>query len=387
MKRRSGAPGSGGLTPIHASQFPLDGYRAIARAFTLVEMLVAVTVLTILILITTEIVANTSRMISSSNKMQSADEQARMTFDRLSTDIANLVRRPDLDAIFPKQTGNDQLFFYSEAPAYFDTSNSSLFPGSNNPDPKNPLSLIGYRINSSYQLERLGLGLTWDGTTPPGSVVFLSYLNGLIDPKSTLPGAYPEEIGSAPSYNGSDTTYWQAMAAQVFRLEICFLLNDGTLSTIPMVDPNPNNSNTNLPSDNIAAAGPPSVSTDSSAGYSTGSRWFDTVASRGYICLNNSLGAAVWQPLGARDVRAIVVAIAVLDETSQKIVTSSQIASLAGKLPDEAATDLTSTPPVLMLQKWQALLQSPSFATAAGIPAQAASFVRVYQRYFYFNAP
>jgi len=366
-----------------------ESRRAVERgAFTLVEMLVALTVLTVLILITTEIISNTSRVISSSNKMQSADEQARMTFDRLATDIANLVRRPDLDAIFPKQTGNDQLFFYSEAPAYFDTSNTALFPGSSSSDPKNPLSLIGYRVNSSYQLERLGLGLTWDaGTASPGAVVFLSYKGGVIDPLSTLPGAYPNEIGNSPSYYGSDTTYWQTMAAQVFRLEICFLLDDGTLSTIPMVNPNPNNANPNLPFNNVAASGPPSIATDSSASYSTGSRWFDVADSRGYICLNNTLNAAVWQPLGARDIRAIVVAIAVLDEASQKIVTSSQIATLAGMLPDEAGSDLASTPPVLMQQKWEALLQSPSFAASAGIPAQAASFIRVYQRYFYFNAP
>ena len=351
--------------------------------FTLVEMLVAVTVMTMLILITTVIVANASKVMSSSTKMQSADDQARLTFDRLAIDLADLVRRPDLDAIFPKQTGNDRLFFYSEAPAYYNSASSFLFPGANSFDPKNTLSLIGYRINSSNQLERLGMGLTWDGTTSsstPGSVVFLSYTNGIIDPNSTLAGAYPSQIGGAPAYNGSDTTYWQVLAAQVFRLETCFLLNDGTLSIIPVTNPS-------TVQNNLTASSAPTVGNDSSAGYSTGSRWFDTNASRGYICLDNSAGAAVWQPLGARDIRAVVVAIAVLDQISQKIVTSAQLATLAGMFQDETSTDLASSPPTLMQQKWEKILQSSSFATQAGIPAQAAAYVRVYQRYFYFNAP
>ena len=351
--------------------------------FTLVEVLVAVTVLALLILVMTQVVGNAGKVIASSNKMQSADDQARLLFDRLTNDIANLVRRPDLDALFSRQAGNDRLFFFSEAPAYFDPSNGVLFPGSSSSDPKNTLSLIGYRINSSNQLERLGLGLTWDGGTSssrPGSVVFLSYLKGVIDPASTLSGVYPSFVGTPPAYNGADTTYWQVMAAQVFRFEICFLLNDGTLSAVPVTKPG-------SLLNNLSASAGPSLTSDSDAGYSTGSRWFDTAASRGYICLDNSTGAALWQPLGARDIRAVVVAIAVLDEISRKIVTSDQVAALARMFPDETDSDLASAQPVFMQQKWQKALQSPSFATSAGIPTEAASHVRVYQRYFYLNAP
>jgi len=365
----------------------LKGSKRRGRGLTLIEVLVAVVVLAILILIATQLVGHTGRVIASSNKTQSTDDQARLMFDRLAADFSGMVRRPDLDALFVCRPGDDRFFFYGEAPAYFDTANKSLFPGSGGADPKNSLSLVGYRINAAHQLERLGMGLTWDGrssSSGPGSVVFLSWLNGVVDPASTLSGAYPTVIGSAPAYDVPDasttSSYWQVMAAQIFRMELCFLLVDGTLSTIPAMKPSGVKSN-------LAASLPPSIGDGSGVGYAPGSRWFDGVASRGYVCLDSSAGAAVWQPLGVRDIRAVVVAAAVLDEASRKIVTAEQVASLARTFQDEGASDLASLPAVLMKQKWQQTLLAPSFSASAGVPPEAAARVRIYQRYFYLNAP
>jgi len=355
-------------------------------SFTLVELLVAITVLSFLILIVTEVIDGTTKVIASSNKRQDADDQARMTLDRIGIDIVNVVRRADLDAVFPKQAGNDKLFFYSEAPAYFDSSNASLFPGASASDPKNILSLIGYHINSAYQLERLGIGLTWDGKatgSQPGSAVYLSRLNGVLDPASTVAGNWPALVGSAPEYSGTDaasSSYWQVFSTQVFRLETCFLLKDGTLSIVPVLNPA-------ATTNNLGASAPPLVTSDSSAGYSTGSRWFDTAAQRGYVCVDNTKGAAVWNAIGTQDLTAVVVAIALLDDASRKIVTTSQLGAAVRALPDAAASALVATPPHLMKKTWQAIVQAPSFAAAAGLSPEAASRIRIYQRYFYLNAP
>ena len=63
------------------------------------------------------------------------------------------------------------MYFYSEAPAYYDGSASDFTN-------RNTTALVGYRINAAWQLERLGKLLTWDGSAAsatPGAVVYLSY--------------------------------------------------------------------------------------------------------------------------------------------------------------------------------------------------------------------
>lgn len=45
---------------------------------------------------------------------------------------------------------------------------------------------------------------------------------------------------------------------------------------------------------NVSATTAPSVSNDSSQGYSPGSRWIDVTADRAYVCVDASVGAAIW---------------------------------------------------------------------------------------------
>ncbi len=354
-----------------------------SRGFSLVELMVAMAVLFLLIVIVAQIIDMTTRAISTSNKAQDADGKARLIMDRIGGDLGNMVRRSDLDVIFPKLTGNDEMFFYSEAPAYFDTSNTSLFPGSSSSNPKSNLALIGYHITGAYQMERLGLGLTWDGSpqaSSPGAAIYLSYLNGTIDPASTLSGNWPSVIGTAPNYQGTATGNWQELATQVLRLEICFLLKDGTLSVLPILNPA-------ATQNNLTATSAPLLTSDAAAGYSSGSRWFDTSAQRGYICIGNTAGAAVWNVTGTQDIDAIVVAIVVMDDASRKIVPATAIATTANLFPDVTAADLSATPPVLMKSTWQTLVQSSTFAATTGLPPLAASHIRVYQRYFSLHTP
>lgn len=46
---------------------------------------------------------------------------------------------------------------------------------------------------------------------------------------------------------------------------------------------------------NFAASSTPSVNNDNSQGYSVGSRWIDTAADSEYVCLDDSVGTAVWK--------------------------------------------------------------------------------------------
>lgn len=46
--------------------------------------------------------------------------------------------------------------------------------------------------------------------------------------------------------------------------------------------------------DNLSASAAPTTGSDSDAGYAVGSRWIDTTNDRAYVCLDASVGAAVW---------------------------------------------------------------------------------------------
>ena len=50
-----------------------------------------------------------------------------------------------------------------------------------------------------------------------------------------------------------------------------------------------------LSQSNLSAIIPPTVNNDSSEGYAIGSLWIDTALDEIYVCLDSSLGAALWQ--------------------------------------------------------------------------------------------
>jgi hypothetical protein len=336
--------------------------------FTIVELLVSIFVLIILILMVSQLMNTATRTISSTRK-------------HMDDDFSKIVNRADVDYIFAKQTGNDAMFFYSNAPAYF--------AGATGTSTENTVALIGYRVHldpdpdnpsrSVPQLERLGKGLTWDGVSgsqTAGGVVFLTpATGGAPNVASTIAGLWPTIGTAANNYaDGTDPDY-HVLGDQAYRMEIAFLLTNGTTSNRPVTNPAGTNNN-------LAANGPPGASNDSTNNppYSNGSRWYDNSAGRAYICANANAGAAVWTPLGIQDVSAVIVAIALLDDTSREMVanTSGMITALA----DPTDANLASTPPVLMGQTWLNAVNSGSSGVTVPL---AASQIRIYQNYFYLN--
>ena len=313
------------------------------------------TVLLLLTLALAGIISGVSRTSTLDRRHLEADNEARRVFDRMASDFARMFKRPDADNIFAAIPGtdsthgaNDKMFFYSEAPTYFDASAQS------SPAPlQGTTGLIGYRVSNAtsnsthpWQLERLGKGLSWDGQASapaPGGVVFLTYPAASPSPAatptpfpaSTLVGHWPATIGSvAASYDdGSDPTYYHVLSSYVFRLEFCFALKNQT-------------------------------------------------ATSQFI-------TSVGQGKGFSNVSAIVVAIAILDPQGRAVLPSTasgqppDLGKFAAALPD---ADFTTSPPgKLMAGVWNGKLQDGTFATAASVPQTLAAQVRVYQRYFYLN--
>jgi prepilin-type N-terminal cleavage/methylation domain-containing protein len=433
----------------------------VQAGFTLVELLVAIAVLAIILVAAGQILGTTASLTTVNNKHMDANDQARTVFDCMADDFSRMVRRRDVDYIFWKNstgdgTGpNDAMFFYTEGASYFDqnTFNPTLVGGYLYRElEKNSVSLVGYRINNTatvavapyYQLERLGKALSWDGqgynsastqnaskqpnvevllTYPPAGTDVTSVANPDNNPitystaffNSTLAGAFSNNTAAASrvlnttkgstvgtegkGFNDSTDTTYRTLGSQVFRFEYAFQLKDGTMSDKPIMTSSTNNG---LPAGNMTATAPPTHSNGATT-YSVGSRWWDTNNHIGYVCLDASVGDAIWHEIGIQDVAAIVVTIAVIDKQGFTFVNAhsnatGNMSTIAAALPDYLATTITSTvagDPSYLLNPSQttgwayALLPGNAVSKAAigstTLPQPMVSQIRLYQRYFYLN--
>jgi len=293
------------------SSFPVA-----SDGFTLLEMLFSMGVLVMLVVLVAQLMSSAALVTNQSGKRMDSDSQVRAIFDRMARDFNSMVKRQDVDYIFAKQAGNDTMYFYSEAPAYFD---SSVSDGA-----KSSLSLVGYHVNSSFQLERLSRGLTWDGvpapSPSPGSMVFLTYPSGSTTPNSasTIAGNWASAVGSSPNYSDGSGADYHVVGDQVYRLEVTFLQTNGVLSN------------------------------------------------------------SVTSYNGLQNVSAIVVALGMLDTTSRVILLQNgQIPVATGNTMIGALSDSVDGTPTL--QTWKA----STYLTTSGIPQAAAAQLRIYERAFY----
>lgn len=286
-------------------------------AFTLLEMLVSIAVLALLIVLVASLMTSATSATVQSGKKMDSDSQVRIIFDRMQNDFASMVRRQDVDYIFAKQNGNDTMYFFSEAARYFDSTVSD--------SAKSSLALVGYRVNSSFQLERLSRGLTWDGqagpSPAPGSIVFLTP-SGSVNPlsSSTIAGNWAAAVGTGPSYSNGTGDDYHVIGDQVYRLEVSFLQTNGTIST------------------------------------------------------------SVTSYNGLQGVSAIMVAVGMLDNTSRLLAApNGQITSPVGIPMVNALPDAVDG--VAPLQTWKA----NSYLTSSGISPAAASQLRIYERAFFLS--
>jgi len=268
--------------------------RKSAEAFTLVELLVAVSILVLLTLTVARLFDAASSATTASNRHMDADAEARPVLDRLAIDIAQMVKRSDIDYFFKSPAspqlvsglvpGNDQLAFFSQVAGYYPSTGS-----------QSPFSLVAYRINSDAtskaynKAERLGKGLLWNGVSAASaSIVFLPLQISSIWPAST---------NSTPDPQND----YEIVGPTVFRFEYYYLLKNGVFSTTP----------------------------------------WDTAA--GHSSIN-----------GLQDVSAIIVAIASIDRKSSGLISSTQLSALALNMSDYD----TTMQPGDLLGQWRSSVDS-----------------------------
>ena len=276
-------------------------------------MLVAISVLTLLVLLVSQLINNTASITTLGSKRMDADSQARLLFERMSIDFAQIVKRSDVGYYVKTagtpMAGNDLVGFYSAVPGYYPTTPS-------------PISVVAYRVNSDASalvaynsLERMGKGLDWNGASPTSiPVVFLPL---------TIHATWPS-VASSSAYDDTDPVKrtYEIIGPQVFRFEYYYSeKTTGSLVASPVA-------------------------------------W-------------NSLST-----VAIKDAAAIVVAVAVIDPRSKVLLSDSQIAALAGSLPDYA----TGLGPGELLVQWQSALDS-----ITNMPRSAISGIRLYERCFYLS--
>ncbi len=299
--------------------------------FTLPEIAVSSAVLAFLVILAGHFLNDAERTSRILRARATSDNHARQVFDRIAIDFAGMVQRRDVDAFFSKQEGNDKMFFYSKVPAYY-----SRDPAGSE---RSPLALVGYRINSKLQLERLGKGLTWDGdptNTSKGGMNFLSYPTtgprGRPLFETTIAGLWKKTVGSPPDFDGTDSDY-HVLSTHVCRLEFSFLrrTTEGLSrihSTIPFEE--------------------------------------------------NKRNAS-----GLQDISAILVTIALSESHDPGSEISS--AQLLAALPSPTKADLQTDRPQLVKTFWERRIKSESFEHDPGIPKRAIRALRIYERTFLLN--
>jgi hypothetical protein len=236
----SKAFGAANLNAAQATRLPLQrvapwsmvsSQRSLrAAGFTLAELLVTGAVLVLLVLLFTQLLNSSATITGLGHKRMDADSQAREVLDRMAIDLAQMIKRSDVDYYLKSpsnpQSGNDQLAFYTAVPGYYATVPA--------PPPtytqKSPLSLVSYRINSdstsaSYnRMERMGKGLAWNGVSSGWvPIVFLPQtISGVPDWAAAVSRSLPDPGGA-----------YEVIGPQVFRFEYCYMGTDGSLSITP----------------------------------------------------------------------------------------------------------------------------------------------------------
>jgi prepilin-type N-terminal cleavage/methylation domain-containing protein len=329
------------------------------RAFTLVEMLISISILVIIVLFITQLLNSATGIITQGLKHMDVESQVRPFFDQFGQDVAQMVKRNDVGFYLKHAsttemgvggTGvNDRLAFFSSAPGSYDTAN--VFYNSR-------YSLVAYRVNAdptaaAYgRVERMAKGLPLSGayaTSPGGSSANVTPLlffapapgaayTGPASCVTTIDGPYgwPSATAPYPSADYYSTDFhqrYQLIASQIFRFEYYFL----------------------------TATSPPTSVSYPSASFSDSARNWQSAAT-----------------INVKDVSAIIVAVAAIDPQSKKLLSSANIDTLVTKFSNYA----TGVPGSLLTQ-WRDALQND--ADIVGMPRPAIQSVRFYERYFYLD--
>jgi len=196
--------------PLRPGERQRPRARQSCAGFTLLELLVAMMILTMLVILMVQLTNSTAHTISESNKRLDAATQCRTTLDRMAFDLAGMLVRGDVDYTFSKTAGDDSISFYCQTTGLFP-------PGTSVTTTPRVISVVGYRVTHDAtqgpRLERGAKGIDWD------QMVFTPLTGGTTQqPKFEEPNSLPQIDATA-----GNPSNFQILSDQVIRFEYCFL--------------------------------------------------------------------------------------------------------------------------------------------------------------------
>jgi prepilin-type N-terminal cleavage/methylation domain-containing protein len=325
--------------------------RASNAGFTLVELLVSISLLVILLLLVSRLMDGASKITTTDTKRIDADTEGRRVLDRIGIDINNMVKRPDVDYWLKSATGtyytnkqghtigkghtttagfqgSDQIAFYCQADGYRATSSTS---GDNS-----PISLVAYRINANYQMERMGKNLLWTGVSNTNGANSTQPI--LYSPTVPFPSALSIAGNWPAATNTNADPDYEVIGPNVLRFEYYYLLKKGAPSDTPW-------------------------DTDSTL-----------------TPLHTSVN-------GFTDVQAIAVAIAVIDPKSRSLLSTQNLIDLEANFIDfkDASTKPGNSGKKIgdVEYQWGVAING----NTAGVPVAANQAIRVHSRVYNLQVP
>ena len=337
-------------------------------AFTLTELLVSMGILVLLVALISAMFNQTNLAVRAATKQLDVSGQARMALDRIGTNLNNMVVAQGIAPVVLKDSGdatsgtlNDGLAFITNSRP---RSRSSVQEATPSPSPSFiRMAMMAYRVLPLSESAFLSSPipnptpspvpmLNWgDGTVSWSTASTLAVQNaqyaksslptvisGAATDLATLGSSFPTPVPKMLQFGG--------IAANIFRFEICFLQDDGTIVATPPRDKN-----------------------------------FAAITGNTYpVALSKITSADPNQ----RYVKAFIIGLAGLDTQTRRLVGTNgdRLKNLADALPNPAATNQTP------LQAWDFTSNSTAATTLrnalqANYPLPVINFLRLYQRYFY----
>ena len=290
------------------------------KGFTVIEVLTAIFVLSLLVVMIMQVIDNLSLSTGVSNRLQNSTSEARQVLDRIGVDLELMFQRQDMDYFFsnaPDSKNGAVLSFFTQVAGPESMRHAS------SAGPNRGISLVAYRTvpgkDGKLEMQRglLALGAK-------------DYFMGLLEIPGEHPLTWPPmplDVWSVPNEN------FDQLAAGVFKVAVAFQINSPWKSAGGTVYE--------------AGQALPEAPTRSLSGTDS---------------------------VDIKKIGALIVAIAVLDAESRKQLSAKDLQAMADALP------LPKTADEMPLQLWQPIAASGNFPK--NLPRQARSAVRVYQRFY-----
>lgn len=210
--------------------------RQVRNAFTLVELLISMTILVVLIGLVAKLVSGTAAVIKASNSRIDTASLARIVLDRFDDDFSSVLLSNGTTALYYSETGNggnSAIAFVSGSRARGPTTS---FPPWTT-DTRG--AFVGYRVRpvaqyvggSSPSIPSLNRG---DGRFTISTADIGNYATqNLWDAFGTSNARLPNDLTLIPPANDQRVLNWQIIANTIFRMHISFVLNDGRIVQTP----------------------------------------------------------------------------------------------------------------------------------------------------------